>query len=185
MNEHLKGRVMQRTNSLFRIGNKTMVTLPAMLFLSFLLASCGGHNARIDMLLSMVFGTIDKQEMISAEELKQVLVNHFGKVNIQFSASQYILPDNGKVVQAEDFAYCNPDTGDLARPRNWDCDDYAAAAMVPMRTYAFGTMYVTTVGGGRHALNVFVNRKREVKYWEPQECDYYYGRFYKPKLIVF
>jgi hypothetical protein len=152
-----------------------------------LLSGCG-HYAIIDRWQSKLTGDINKQQKISAQDLRKILINHFGITRVVLTDETYVLPDNGKVsdIQSDQFAYCNGYAHALLRPIGWDCDDYAAAAVVPMRNYAFGTMFVTTTRGTKHALNVFVNRKHEVLYWEPQRCQYYYDQFYAPPdMIIF
>lgn len=168
--------------------NPSLHLLPKLLsyvFLAFSLSSCAGTNANIDMLMSMVDGNIDRKEVITSAELHKILTDHFGQVRIKLSDTSYFLPDNGKVAQLTDFVYCSPHEGFGDRPANWDCDDYAIAAMVPLRNYAFGAMYVTTTNGKPHVLNVFVNLKKEVVYWEPQNCQYADVQFYRPELIIF
>jgi len=140
-----------------------------------LLSGCAGRNADFDMLKSMSNGTIDHHEEITALELFRLLTDHFGEVHIKLSDSSYSLPDNGKVAQLSHIRH----------NKDWDCDDYAIAAMVPLRNYAFGAMYVTTSSGYKHVLNVFVNRKKEVVYWEAETNQYYAGQFHKPELILF
>ena len=162
-----------------------MRTTIAAVLLVLLLAACGAHDAEYDMMRSIASGDIDRERIISAEELRQILYNHFGRVQIRFGDSLYILPENGKVAQLGGAGHCEPGFDNVIRPDGWDCDDYAIAALVPLRNYAFGAMFVTTASGQRHALNVFVNYNREVVYWEPQTCRYYQGRFYKPELILF
>ena len=159
-----------------------LVIVPCILLLS----GCGPH-ATIDRWQSKLTADIDKQGEISAQDLRKLLIDHFGMTRIVLTDETYVLPDNGKVsdIQTDQFAYCNAQASDRSRPMGWDCDDYAAAAVVPMRNYAFGTMYVTTTSGTKHAMNLFVNHRREVKYWEPQTCQYSYAKFHKPGLIVF
>ncbi len=159
-----------------------LVIIPFILLLS----GCGPY-AVVDEWQSKLTGDIDKQGKISAQDLRRVLTDHFGLTTIVLTDEKYVLPDNGRVsdIQGKQFAYCNPEASVVFSPMGWDCDDYAAAAVVPMRNYAFGTMFVTTSRGTGHALNVFVNHRKEVVYWEPQTCDYYYGRFHKPALIIF
>ena len=50
----------------------------------------------------------------------------------------------------------------------WDgtTNDYAIAAMVPLRNYAFGAMFVTLSDGKKRVVNVFVNDKEEVVFWD-------------------
>ena len=150
-----------------------------------LLAGCCGTNAQMDMMTAKANGTIEKSDRISAEELNRILNNHFGNVIAKFTDYEYSLPDNGKVAELSNSANCNAYPDNPARMNGWDCDDYAIAAMIPLRNYAFGAMYVKTASGVRHAMNVFVNRNKEVVYWEPQSCDYYHGEFHKPDLIFF
>ncbi len=163
---------------------QVLKSLIVLLILS-LLCSCVGADANDDMMRSIASGDINREDHISARELKQILIAHFGDVKIMFSDPQYVLPDNGKVVQLSNLVHCGTNQGTTLKTTDWDCDDYAIAALVPLRNYAFGAMFVTTSNGIRHALNVFVNHKREVVYWEPQTCQYYRGQFYKPELILF
>lgn len=173
-------------------GNNTIkgflpraLLLGAGILLLGLLTSCATHEAEFDMMRSMANGDINREKIISATELQQILYDHFGRVQIRFSDTEYTLPDNGKVAQLGGTGHCEPGHDNVIRPKDWDCDDYAIAALVPLRNYAFGAMFVTTENGRRHALNVFVNYKKEVVYWEPQTCQYFHGRFYKPDLILF
>ena len=158
-----------------------LVIVPCILLLS----GCGQH-AIVDRWQSKLTGDIDKQEKISARDLRKILIDHFGVTQVILTDDVYTLPDNGKVsdIQSKQFAYCNAQASKLFRPIDWDCDDYASAAVVPMRNYAFGTMFVTTTRGTKHALNVFVNRRREVMYWEPQTCQYSYDEFYSPPAMI-
>lgn len=122
---------------------------------------------------------------ISAYELHKILTAHFGYVRIKMSDSQYILPDNNQVIQLSAPSRYELYGAAKSIREKWDCDDYAIAAMAPMRNYAFGVMYITTTNNARHVINVFVNNKKEIIYWEPQTCRYYNGQFYKPELILF
>lgn len=155
-------------------GLTSMIHVAVMTSL-LLLSGCAGRNADFDMVRSMSNGTIDHQEKITSLELFRLLTEHFGKVFIKLSDTHYTLPDNGKVAQLSKIQH----------NKDWDCDDYAIAAMVPLRNYAFGTMYVTTAAGSKHVMNVFVNRNREIVYWEAQTNQYYAGQFHKPELILF
>ncbi len=151
-----------------------------------LLSSCSsGYDASLDMDMALASGDIDKQEKISARELQEILFSHFGRVSISLTDTEYVLPDNGKVAQLSQSVFLDPIGGNSGRHAGWDCDDYAIAALLPLRGYAFGIMFVTTANGDRHALNVFVNYKREIIYWEPQTRQYYQGQFHKPELIIF
>ncbi|GAB4346987.1 MAG: hypothetical protein Kow0089_24520 [Desulfobulbaceae bacterium] len=174
---------MKTTNS---IRNKThgwrvlAIILASLLFLS----GCVETSARVDLVMARANGTIEKYEKITGDELVAILTRHFGPVEIKAVDREYKLPDNGKVAELSG-RLSTMMTGLDAAKKQWDCDDYAIAAMVPLRNYAFGTMYVKTESGRRHALNVFINRNKEIVYWEPQTNDYYKGRFYKPDLIIF
>lgn len=175
---------MKTTKTKSRSAQNKTAFFSALLTL-ILLTGCCGTNAQMDMMTAKANGNIEKSYKISAEELNKILNNHFGTVNVRFTDFEYSLPDNGKVAELSNSGSCNSGPDNLARTSDWDCDDFAIAAMVPLRNYAFGTMYVKTASGGRHAMNVFVNRNREVIYWEPQSCDYYHGKFHKPDLIFF
>lgn len=163
---------------------KKTFAVPAVMILLFLFAGCAGTSSDMDRLMARTQGTINQSEKISADELYRIICNHFGRVNVKMIDNEYTLPDNGKVAELAGNATRLP-WDDLTEKDDWDCDDYAIAAMVPLRNYAFGAMYVKTASGSRHAMNVFVNRNREVFYWEPQTRDYYRGRFHKPDLIIF
>ncbi len=178
----MKNTIDRTVNSEKKRMTSWLLIAPCLLLLS----GCGCH-ATVDRWQSKMTGDIDKQGKISAQELRKILIDHFGMTRIVLTDKVYILPDNGKVsdIQSEEFVYCNAQASDLSRPMDWDCDDYAAASVVPMRNYSFGTMYVTTEGGTKHAMNLFVNHRHEVKYWEPQTCQYSYAKFHKPGLIVF
>jgi hypothetical protein len=130
---------------------------------------------------------VHRQATISATELRKILISHFGLTRIILTDEIYTLPNNGKVsdVANSQFVYCNEHLGDLARPKGWDCDDFAVAAMVPMRNYAFGTMFAHIKGGKSHALNVFVNQEHEVVLWEPQTCQYSRDQFDRPSIMIF
>ena len=175
---------MTNSKSAVIIRIEKIVKCLTLLFTLFLLTACGG-NTRINLVVLQGNGNLDDQVTVPAQELRQILTDHFGYVNIKLTDTKYALPDNGKLAQLDDFVHCPLHGGDSMKPAGWDCDDYSIAAMVPMRNYAFGTMYVKTEEGARHALNVFINRKKEVKYWEPQTCGYYHGRFQRPELIIF
>lgn len=153
----------------------TRLILGGIIFLGWTLAGCAGMNADLDRVRSMSAGTIDHQEEITSLDLHRLLTDHFGKVHIKLSDTKYILPDNGKVASLSRVSH----------NEGWDCDDYAIAAMVPLRNYAFGVMFITTSNGYRHVVNVFVNRFREIVYWEAQTSQYYHGQFHKPELILF
>ena len=102
--------------------------------------------AVVDEWQSKLTGNIDKQGKITAQELRRVLIDYFGLTTIVLTDEKYVLPDNGRVsdIQGKQFAYRNPEASVIFSPMEWDCDDYAAAAVVPMRNCAFGTMFVTT-----------------------------------------
>jgi len=117
--------------------------------------------------------TTDKS--ISAYELHKLLTTHFGNVFIKLSDSKYALPSNKYVESMSNFNY----------REDWDCDDYAIAALVPMRNYAFGAMYITTARGERHVANLFVNQNLELVFWDAQKNEVYRGKFHKPELIIF
>lgn len=175
---------MRSAATITRPRAKGAAILSALLILT-LLTGCAGSDARLDLARSRANGTIERTSQVTAQELYQIITRHFGRVNVKFIDSTYLLLDNGKVVELSEDAIQSPDSNELTRGARWDCDDYAIAAMVPLRNFAFGAMYIKTEGGTRHAINVFVNVKREVVYWEPQTKDYYRGRFHKPDLIVF
>jgi hypothetical protein len=141
----------------------------------FLSAACSYHKTDVDMFVSITNENRDGGNEISALELHKILTAYFGNVFIKLSDAKYALPANSKVSAMSRFT---------AR-QDWDCDDYAIAAMVPMRNYAFGVMYITTAKGERHVANVFVNQNREIMFWEPQKNEFYHGKFHKPELIVF
>jgi len=155
------------------------------LFQIILLSACGAQNDAIESMMSAAPLNSGPQKMISAQELHRVLFNQFGNVNFQLSDSRYILPDQQKLAQLEnsDFA---PQHGDvMSGTRQWDCNDYATAAMVPMRNYAFGTMYVTSADGSRHVRNVYINQNHKVEFWEPPQCQPDNSVMSETKLIVF
>jgi hypothetical protein len=140
----------------------------------FLSAACSSHQTDADMLVMANLARNAGTE-ISAHELHKILTGYFGNVFIKLSDAKYALPDNERVAALSQFH----------SRQDWDCDDYAIAAMVPMRNYAFGVMYITTAQGERHVANVFINQKREVVFWEAQKNELYRGKFHKPELIVF
>ncbi|MHB1349440.1 MAG: hypothetical protein C4563_00550 [Desulfobulbus sp.] len=140
-----------------------------------LTAACSYHRTDVDMFVSVSTENRGRGTEISAHELHKILTGYFGNVFIKLSDAKYALADNDKVAAMSRF-HVRPD---------WDCDDYAIAAMVPMRNYAFGVMYITTARGERHVANVFVNENREVVFWEAQKNEFYRGKFHKPELIVF
>lgn len=177
--------MMSKPENRSRFRRQAVLTLIAAALSVLSLPACGVHEAEFDMMRSISSGAINIEQVVSAEELRRILYGHFGRVQIRFSDSQYMLPDNGKVAQLGGTGHCEPGHDNVIRPDDWDCDDYAIAALVPLQNYAFGAMFVTTESGRRHALNVFVNYQREVVYWEPQTCEYFRDRFYKPELILF
>ena len=118
---------------------------------------------------------ISVENEISAYDLHKLLTTYFGSVFIKLSDAKFTLPSNAEVRKNSVF---------LIR-RDWDCDDYAFAAMVPMRNYAFGMMYITTEKGSKHVANLFVNQNREVVFWDAQKNEIYTGKFHKPELIIF
>jgi hypothetical protein len=141
----------------------------------FLSAACSYHKTDVDMFVSISHDANNVGSEISAHELHKILTAYFGNVFIKLSDAKYALPANSKVAAMSRFQ----------SRQDWDCDDYAIAAMVPMRNYAFGMMYITTAKGDRHVANVFVNQNREVMFWEAQKNELYNGKFHKPELIVF
>lgn len=140
-----------------------------------LFTACSYHPTNVDMYVTINNKATPAGNEITAHELHKILTGYFGNVFIKLSDAKYTLPDNARVAELSRFQ----------DRRDWDCDDYAIAAMVPMRNYAFGVMYITTARGERHVANVFVNEKREIMFWEPQKNEYYQGKFHKPELIVF
>ena len=149
----------------------TVAFVMTMLFLS----ACSYHKTDVDMFVSITNESRDAGNEISALELHKILTAYFGNVFIKLSDAKYALPSNSNVTAMSSFNV----------RQGWDCDDYAIAAMVPMRNYAFGVMYITTAKGDRHVANVFVNQNREIMFWEPQKNEFYRGKFHKPELIVF
>lgn len=139
----------------------------------FLSAACSYHTD-VDMLV-LANAARNAGNEISAQELHKILTAYFGNVVIKLSDAKYALADNTKVAALSRFNV----------RQDWDCDDYAIAAMVPMRNYAFGMMYITTAKGERHVANVFINQNREIMFWEAQKNEFYHGKFHKPELIVF
>lgn len=123
------------------------------------------------------------KNMISAYELHKILTDHFGYVSIKLSDVHYALLDNSKIAQLERSGHCG--SMNAKEIDGWGCDDYAIAAMVPMRNYAFGTVFGSGAGGAKQVVNVLVNVNKEVVYWEPQACRYYHGQFDKPDFILF
>lgn len=177
---------MKTLNCITEGGPARTLLSAAMIMVCFLVSSCAsGYDASLDMDMAIASGEIEKQEKISAHELQEILVSHFGRVIISVTDDEYVLPDNGKVAQLSRSVFLDPVGGNSGRHSGWDCDDYAIAALLPLRSYAFGVMFVTTASGVRHALNVFVNYKKEVIYWEPQTRQYYQGQFHRPELIIF
>jgi len=160
----------QATNAL--IKGMFVAFIMAQLFLS---AACSYHKTDVDMFVSISHESRNAGNEISAHDLHKILTGYFGNVLIKLSDAKYTLANNAKVAALGQFQV----------RRGWDCDDYAIAAMVPMRNYAFGMMYITTEGGDRHVANVFINQNREIMFWEPQKNEYYHGKFHKPELIVF
>lgn len=150
----------------------TVAFIVAQLILS---AACATHQTDTSMMVTAPRENRATGSEISALELHKILTGYFGNVFIKLSDAKYTLPDNAKVVALSQFQ----------NRQDWDCDDYAIAAMVPMRNYAFGVMYITTDHGERHVANVFVNQNREIMFWEAQKNEYYHGKFHKPELIVF
>ncbi|MHB8810430.1 MAG: hypothetical protein ACYC9M_10510 [Desulfobulbaceae bacterium] len=138
-------------------------------------AACSYHKTDVEMFVSISHENRGGGNEISAYELHKILTGYFGNVFIKLSDAKYALPDNAKVEALSQFH----------DRQDWDCDDYAIAAMVPMRNYAFGVMYITTARGERHVANVFVNQNREIMFWEAQKNELYQGKFHKPELIVF
>ena len=112
---------------------------------------------------------------ISAHELHRLLTDHFGTIFIKLSDAKYALPDNEQVAKLSR----------VQGKEEWDPSDYAIAAMVPLRNYAFGAMYTSADNGRREVLNIFVNSKREIVYWQAQNGASYRGIINKPELIVF
>lgn len=170
----MKTTNLQTRNSLIKgiVIAFAIVFVMAQLLLS---TACSYHKTDVDMYVSITNGTMDTQSEITAQELHKILTGYFGNVFIKLSDANYKLPNKAKVAALSHFQV----------KQDWDCDDYAFAAMVPMRNYAFGMMYITTSEGNRHVANVFINQNREVVFWEPQKNEVYNGKFHKPELIVF
>lgn len=122
--------------------------------------------------------------VISAYELHKMLTDRFGFVSIKLSDAQYLLPDSAMIDQLKNSGGCSMQTSSDGRER-WGDDDYAIAAMVPMRNYAFGTVFLETSDGEKKVLNVFINSNREIVYWEAKTCRYYEGRLDKAEFMLF
>lgn len=154
--------------------------------IAVLLGACSGYNIDYSLVTEGI-QEVNQQATVrvSAYELHQILTSHFGYIRIKLSDSTYILPANQQVRQLSAHARYNMYGASDEIRAGWDCDDYAIAAMAPLRNYAFGAMYITTTEGYRHVINVFVNDRKKVVYWEPQTCSYYQGQFYAPELIIF
>jgi len=72
-----------------------------------------------------------------------------------------------------------------------DCDDYSFASMAFMRWitpgFAFGIVHVDVVGGGKHALNFFLDDEGRLYYFEPQTNEVILVAMenkYKPYLFI-
>ena len=122
--------------------------------------------------------------VISAYELHKILTDHFGFISIKLSDAQYALPDTGTLDQLKNSACCGEAEASGTRT-SWGEDDYAIAAMVPMRNYAFGTVYVDSPAGNKRVMNVFVNSSKQIVYWEAKTCKYYEGNLDKAEFILF
>ena len=164
-------------------GIERMALGTAVLSMLFLLAACGGTTTKSAGLTTKPRPKIEKHEIISAYELHKILTDHFGFINIKLSDVQYALTDNSKLDQLSASDYCKLNGG--VGKENWGGDDYAIAGMVPMRNYAFGTMYNSSVDGNKKVMNVLVNNEKKVVYWEPKACQMYAGNFENPEFILF
>lgn len=153
-------------------------------YLTFLLASCASLPKQSDMNYAIAPGQANMQESISAHDLHKILTSRFGYVRIKLSDAKYTLPEDAEVVQLLHPSYDLTNTDDTRRQAHWDSDDFAIAAMVPLRNYAFGAMFVTASNGDRHVINLFVNNRKEIVLWDSQHSQYYQGQINKPELIL-
>lgn len=171
-------------NEMDRVKSLMLCTLT--LIILSLMTACGGISPdRSDMQLESVARTHgEKEDIISAYELHKILTDHFGFVGIKLTDANYTLPDNERLAQLKTSDYSQKANG--AKRNDWGSDDYAIAAMVPMRNYAFGTMYTASAAGSNKlVVNVLVNNRREVVYWDAQAGEYYQGEFGSPEFILF
>lgn len=125
-----------------------------------------------------------ENNIISAYELHKILTDHFGFVSIKLSDAQYALPDTGMFEQLKNSKSTRPQNGD-GTIQDWGDDDYAFAAMVPMRNYAFGTIFFETPQDGKRIMNVFVDSNKKIVYWDAKACKYCEARLDKAEFILF
>ncbi len=155
----------------------------AIVFMLFQNSDNVSAKALRDMKMSANTANISKQEIISAYELHKILTDHFGFVNIKLSDANYTLPDVRKLDNLAESNYCNPQS--KISKNDWGNDDYAMAALVPMRNYAFGAVYVASADGDQQLMNIYINHSKEVVYMEPKTCENFSGQIDKPEFIFF
>lgn len=170
-------------NEMDRMKSLMQYTLTVIIL--FLMTACGGVSPERDLkLVPVAQAHGEKENIISAYELHKILTDHFGFVGIKLSDAHYTLTDNERLTQLKSSDYSQQVNG--AKRNDWGSDDYAIAAMVPMRNYAFGTMYAASAAGhNKLVVNVLVNNRREVVYWDAQAGEYYQGEFGNPEFILF
>lgn len=179
---------MEKKKSVFIKRQKKGLKLSymTMMIIFFLLPGCSGTVTTWQSIAEKAPGHLQESapEIISAYELHKILTSHFGYVSIKLTDASYSLPDNSILARLERISEIKK-IGEGMEVDGWSKDDYAIAAMVPMRNYAFGAMIIPGNGNQRQVMNVLVNSKKEVIYWEPQSCQYYQGQVDKPEFILF
>jgi len=183
--------IMKKSNCKTSYSRKNRMLSLIVAALSFLFLNSGcATSSSVDRWKSELAEEIGQQRTISGKDLQKILMFNFGLRKVFLTDQIYILPDNDKVseLQQKQFPHCTRSISTskaIHSHSGWDHDDYAAAAVVPMRNYAFGTMYIENTNGTMHAINVFVNSKHEVWYWEAQTCQYSSERLHSPKMVIF
>lgn len=144
-------------------------------------------TARQHRWISKLFGNINKQIIMSADEVEELLKSTKIKTVIVNKDQDYICPDNGKVSDIlKDLAFCSAfySTINKGFEPDGNCVWYSKVSAEKMRGYAFGVMTVRLFNGQAHRINVFINRKKEVWAWEPQICSYPGGNYVQERFSI-
>lgn len=145
-------------------------------------------TARQHRWFSKLFGNINKQIIMDADEVEKLLKSTKVPVVVVNKQQEYVCPDNGKVSDIlKDLPFCNAFYHKVSSGFEPDgnCVWYSKQSALKMRGYAFGVMTVILLDGRAHRINIFINRKKKVWAWEPQICSYPGGNFVREKKAIY
>lgn len=146
--------------------------LTALIVSSFLLSGCGNylHWSPTTEEVIMKFTGEPEVEWITSEEAKELLPS--------FSfilPGKYKLVPRGLITKLQNAPWCSPKSSELFRPVGWDCQDYSYDVLESFdnKEYAIGVAwYENEEKTDGHMVVIYIDDKKKVILYEPQECDY-------------